>query len=1033
MQAEKRALIFPNFTVLRASSGSGKTRALSRRFVRFLLSEGVEKNRLNNLLAITFTNNAAKEMKERILTLLKQLHLGDGDVLEDFCREFSLSPDVVRERAGVQIEAILSRYSDFQVKTIDSFMATVFKASALDFGYNPDFEIMMDNKALMGYAFELFLRRVREGTREGRLMEEVIDLIMGNRREASYLWEATREILLRTEEIYRKLSSCGRPVRRTDYRALADAAAGEIAACMDTLEDLVGRSGLAVNGRSTYQRLLASVRAGRPAECVGRGMKTFPVCKPRGGDGHDAYHEIAEEWERLSALIASYARHYARAYYTPYVRAYEAFSAILEQAKRREAKIFIEDVNKRLAEYLSADLVPDLYFRLGEVIFHFLIDEFQDTSPVQWQNLMPLVENSLSQGGSLFVVGDTKQAIYGFRDADYRIMAGVERENPFPSAYHVKESLDTNYRSGGAIVDFAAHVFREVLPGIDTLRRAADESGLTDYCQASKPGHERRGYVETCILPKNGEEPPERDRLLALIEGCRARGYAYSDVAVLTRRNDDVVKITSWLNAGKVPFVSYSSLDIRRRKVTGEIIALVTFLDSPLDDLAFATFILGDLFRAVLERDGRSYPAAAFHDMCFRNRGRARRPLYKVFQDEAAGLWKDYIDRLFRLSGYLPLYDLVVEVYRVFRVFGLFGGEEAALSRVLEIIKDLEVKDGGTMREFLRSAVAEGGDEAMWNIDVPSGVDAVKVMTVHKAKGLGIPVVIVLLYGERKKGARYIVEEDEDGVGLLRLTRETLGVDPSFDRRYEQEETKELANKLNSLYVAFTRAESELYVIGVRGETDTVAFPFALLPAPGPWSMGSLPEAPAGGVAPEGLSAVALHHGAAADIPRAPDEYLRVEEKRRGEAVHRLLALIDTGQGDIRSRLDAILPTVRREMGEEAAPEDLKEVVASFIGDEAVAPLFEVRPGRAIMVEQEVSDATGRLFRVDRIVVDPGEVTVIEYKTGREEEYEESHRAQMANYLRLVGEIFEGRRVRGLLAYVDLRRVRHVAPGGEDG
>ncbi len=124
--------------------------------------------------------------------------------------------------------------------------------------------------------------------------------------------------------------------------------------------------------------------------------------------------------------------------------------------KRHEGRIFIEDVNKRLAEYLESDIVPDVYFRLGEVIFHYLIDEFQDTSPIQWRNLLPLIENSLSQGGSLFVVGDTKQAIYGFRDADYRIMRGVEARNPFPSARHRVEELDTNYRSDGAVIAFSA-------------------------------------------------------------------------------------------------------------------------------------------------------------------------------------------------------------------------------------------------------------------------------------------------------------------------------------------------------------------------------------------------------------------------------------------------------------------------------------------------------------------------------------------------------------------------------------------------
>jgi ATP-dependent exoDNAse (exonuclease V) beta subunit len=136
---------------------------------------------------------------------------------------------------------------------------------------------------------------------------------------------------------------------------------------------------------------------------------------------------------------------------------------MIEVTKRRQGKIFIEDINRNLAEYLSAEMVPDVYFRIGETIFHFLIDEFQDTSPIQWRNLFPLLENSLSQQGSAFVVGDTKQAIYGFRDADYTIMKAFESRNPFPSAEYSVQELEVNYRSLQRILEFNDKVFKTLL------------------------------------------------------------------------------------------------------------------------------------------------------------------------------------------------------------------------------------------------------------------------------------------------------------------------------------------------------------------------------------------------------------------------------------------------------------------------------------------------------------------------------------------------------------------------------------------
>jgi len=155
---------FPHFTVLKASAGSGKTYALTRRIVLFLLSEKIPQNSLRNILAITFSNNAAKEMKERTLDWLKEIHFGNPNKIAELVEMTSQPAEVMKNKAAEIINEILENYTDFQIKTIDSFMTTVFKASAIDFGYNPDFEILMDNSFLMAYAFNLFLRNVKEGS-----------------------------------------------------------------------------------------------------------------------------------------------------------------------------------------------------------------------------------------------------------------------------------------------------------------------------------------------------------------------------------------------------------------------------------------------------------------------------------------------------------------------------------------------------------------------------------------------------------------------------------------------------------------------------------------------------------------------------------------------------------------------------------------------------------------------------------------------------------------------------------------------------
>ena len=926
------------------------------------------------------------------------------------------------------IDEILSRYSDFQIKTIDSFMTTVFKASAIDFGYNPDFEILMNNSGLMGYAFELFLRRVREGTEEARLMEKVVDIIAENTAgDAPYPFEPTGAILAEIEEIYRKVASRGKPVQMDDYSAAIDAARGDIAGCLEQLDAQIEASGLVRHKSSAYPNILKAARAGRFADLVDRGRKLPPVCLPKTKEGREPYHSAIEEWERACGLITDFTRLFACSYYIPYLRTYEAFSAILERAKRHEGKIFIEDVNSRLAEYLDAQIVPDVYFRLGEAIVHYLIDEFQDTSPIQWRNLLPLIDNSLSQGGSLFVVGDTKQAIYGFRDADYTIMRGLETGNPFPSSPKNVEELHTNYRSDGAVVGFSEHVFQKVLPRIEAYREAASDSGLLTYRQEAKSGREARGYVETCVLDRDDRAAPEREHLCGLLARLFERGYRRSDVAVLTQRNDDVVKVTAWLNAQAIPFVSYSSLDVRRRKITGEIVALLAFFDSPPDSLSFATFLLGDVMAAALKAHGGA-TGQALHEMAFRNRA-GDRPLYKRFQDEMPALWDRFFDRLFRLAGYLPLYDLVVEVYRVFDVFARFPSEEAALSRILEVVKDLEAEGGG-LRRFLDAALLSDAAEADWNVAIPGGVDAVKVMTVHKAKGLGFPVVILLLYTDKSRGFRYIVQESEGSIALLRLTKNMLGADEAFEERYRMEETKEKVAKLNSLYVAFTRAGAELYVIAVKYPNDKSLFPFGLLPE-GTAVFAKAPPAPperqerkeTGG--DERIEAV--HPAARFEAPSGPEGPMRYASRRRGEIVHRIFSLIDYIDGDAAAKVGAVAGKVRKTEGADSVPQPLTEAISAFLSDAGAAAHFERRTGRRVMLEQELADARGRLFRADRVVIDADRITVMEFKTGREDDFED-HLAQMRNYLRLMSEIYKEKRVEGVIAYVDAKKMRRVGP-----
>ncbi len=1018
---------FPHFTILKASAGSGKTYSLTERFVQFLLSSKIPQNHLRNILAITFSNNAAKEMKERILSWLKDLYFKDPQKIKELSQMVSLKEEHLAEKAGAKIDEILRNYTEFQVKTIDSFMTSIYKASAVDLGYSPDFDIVMTPEDIMAYAFNRFLRGVKEKTPEAEFLEELLGIILENRGgESAYLWDPSKDFLDEIAELYNKLSSTVKKAKVINAEKRVESVKKEVRDGVESLNRLIERSRLTKSKGSSFYKILEIVRNNNFPDLVDKGLSNPPVTKPK-KEGETWYKKISEAWDLLGNLIKKYIELHATTYYSPYLRAYEAFKDVLEEIKKKEGKIFIHDINKNLCDYLDQEIVPDVYFRIGETIYHYLIDEFQDTSPMQWANLFPLIENSLSQGGSLFAVGDTKQAIYGFRHADYRIMKKLESRNPFFSALHRVKELETNYRSLEGIVDFSKIFFKKTIADHERYREPAIRSGLIDYEQRVKASHEGSGYAEVIRIEKKDDEPAEKEKIQDLVKDLFRRGYSYSDIAILAYRNEDVVNITAWLNEVGVPFISYSSLDIRTRKLTAEIVALITFLDSPPDDLSFAGFVLGDIFRKALKGNGE-VELKELHEFFFRNR--KKRPFYKAFQEEFPELWKVYFEDLFKSTGYLPLYDLVNKIYRTYGVFDHFREEEATLVKILEVIKTFEGEGRNNPGDFLKCATDDEEGESDWTIDVPAGIPAVKVMTIHKAKGLGFPVVLLLLYEETTRGFKYILNDEADGVNLLKINQQIMKASHFLQERYEEERLKDLVNKLNTLYVGFTRAENELYIVGVQGKRNQ--FPIDLLQTL--YSrIGSKNESRLRSTEHDQVEKTQpqqelrlSYHPDPIKFPFAPMEELNLGERQRGEFIHRVLYFIDTLGENMEPGIEQIIERVNDEFQTDYSVETMKRNLLEFLNHEEVRPYFRAMPGTIIKKEQDFSDSRGNLFRMDRVIFEEDRVIVIDYKTGTEKEGEKEHISQLQNYARILEEIYPDKTVEGVIVYVDLKEVRKV-------
>jgi ATP-dependent helicase/nuclease subunit A len=1013
---------FPHFTLLKASAGSGKTYSLTERFVQFLLSGKIPQNHLRNILAISFSNNAAKEMKERILFWLKDIYFKDPEKIEKLSEILSLKKEDLPDRAEATIDGILKNYTEFQVKTIDSFMTSIYKASAINLGYSPDFDIVMRPENIMAYAFNRFLRGVREKTPEAEFLDQLLEIILeGRGGESSYLWDPSKDLLQETVELYHQLSGIVKEAKISDVEKKVKSIKKEIRDKAESLNGLIEKSGLIKSKGSSFYKILEMVRNNNFPDLVNKGLLNIPVIKPKKEGEITWYERISEQWDLLGNEIKKYIELYAAAYYSPYLRTYEAFKGLLEEVKKREGAVFIHDINKKLSDYLDHEIVPDVYFRIGETIYHYLIDEFQDTSPIQWANLFPLIENSLSQGGSFFAVGDTKQAIYGFRNADYGIMKGLESRNPFFSALHQVKELEINYRSLEGVVDFSKAFFKKMIAHHDKYREPAGRSGLIDYEQRVKEDHKGSGYVEVIRCEKKDDEPAEKEKIQDLIKDLVRRGYSYSNIAILAYRNEDVVNITAWLNEVDIPFISYSSLDIRTRKLTAEIVALLTFLDSPPDNLSFAGFILGDIFRKALEKNEKVFEWKALHEFLLRNRKKG--PLYKAFREEFPELWEIYFEALFKSTGYLPLYDLVSEIYSIYRVFDHFREEEATLIKILEVIKNFEGEGKNNPGDFLKCASDEEVGESDWTIDVPAGINAVKVMTLHKAKGLGFPVAIVLLYEEVPRGFKYILNEEMESIHLLKINQQIMKASPFLQEKYEEERLKDLVNKLNTLYVGFTRAEEELYIVGVQGRRNQ--FPIDLLKEMD--SQTGQKNAPRLRSPETTQERMELYHPPdTIRFPFVAIGELNFEERIRGEFIHRVLYFVDGLAENIEPELERIIKRVNDELTTDYSVETMKKDLLEFLTRKEISPYFQAMPGRVIKKEQEFSDPRGNLFRMDRVVFEENRVFVIDYKTGTDRKAEKEYISQLKNYLQILKEIYPDKDVEGVIAYVDLKEIRRV-------
>ncbi len=1049
---------FPNLTIVKASAGSGKTYFLTKTFLEFLLSEKIPFNDLKNILAITFSNNAAIEIKEKIITWLKNLYFEKEQVIEEF-EKMGFKREELKTKAENLIEKILNSYSDFQVRTIDSFLTKIFKAESLKFGYAGDFQILMNYENFLYRAFEIFLSIFNE---KSPLAKEILSLIEKMEEtlplDSLYPWNPSIRIFMEIRNLYRIIIKSTENIdgnlfaKFEKYSEDFENSKKNLLSLAENFYKEIKTRELKLHSRSNFLRKLEALINGRYNEVFDLSVKKIPIISPP--------EDIINIWNNFRKARADYIRCYSKIYCKPYITLLLSFEELLRKLKLKEQKIFIDDVNRFIGEKIGYLKIPEIYIKLGERIYHYFIDEFQDTSPSQWRNLKILIENSLSEGGSLLIVGDTKQAIYGFRGADYTIMSNLIKEanrpKDFPSVGNYKiRSLSNNYRSGDRIIKFVEKFFIEELKDYLQDRSEKEEFfnreniplplTLSDLYECKQIPHEKLkgiGYVKIeKIEYEEDEERIQKEAFINLIRKIKEKHNFYNrDIAILAFKNTTLHQLSAWLNEKGMDFISFSSLDIRNRKIIGELLSLLKFLFSPIDNFSFSTFLLSEIarknFEGFIKNQHSEIEEFLFYLRAYEKKNNASEAYYVRFRDKFPLLWEKFFSSLFKKVGYLPLYDMVSEIYMNFRLFELFPEEEGALIKFLEILFMFEEKGGG-LKDFIEFYETSGDeDETFWDVGKPFGKDAITLMTVHKAKGLEFPAVLLWTDMDTIRLDRIIIHSGE----FLRLPSERF-LDEEYlsDLKKIREDiyNKNFTEDLNKLYVALTRAKEVLYIAipckrGTKKpcprKNDAVRCLFNLETPEEEYKRKIHDH---DGMETQHSSEILhLYPESKAFHPYTFQEAITsFTEIRRGQFLHKIMATIEyfdyTNPAQELFNLKGRIEKLNFELKTSFDVELILEEIIKLLQNQTLQKYFIPLKDRLVFTEKEISDEKGALYRIDRLILDREKLTILEYKFGKNFDEKEATE-QVKQYIKLLSSLYTKREIEALIYFSPSQRIKEI-------
>ncbi|MCH6232985.1 UvrD-helicase domain-containing protein [Cognataquiflexum rubidum] len=831
-----------NFIIYKSSAGSGKTYTLTMEYLKLALKFP---DSFKSILAVTFTNKATAEMKERILKELKRLkHTVQPDQKMD--RELldglNIGEDELKSRATKVLTAILHDYGRFSVSTIDSFFQKVVRSFAREMDLNAKFEVEMDQDAVLDRVVDRVVAKVMDDEFLHKwLVDYAVEQIQNGKS-----WDIRKNIKELGKQIFQEdFKKYGNEIREflkekeniKNLNAFVRERKAELIKVTRQLKEEANQIRIN-NGLEWTDFSGATVSFAKKFDLLGDRYNPVPELSPTQVDKignpeswykkkdpnmeriESAYHQglnlilsqfdtLLTKWNTLEAISKN-------------IFVFGIFRNLLEELtllKDEESILLISDANEFLKEITKENDAPFIYEKVGNQYRNYLIDEFQDTSGFQWASFKPLLENSLSQGNINLLVGDVKQSIYRWRGGEMKLL--LEQVESEIGAQRVRnENLDTNFRSLPNIINFNNALFKQLPKAFEEVVErvySASDAGIISraYHDVHQKVSDRKANLESkgkvrfeFIDVKESEEEGKFDaqalsRLPRIVMELQDKGYELRDIAFLVRRKSEGEAIADTLmgfgaDNPELPYsfdvLSDESMYLQKSASVKALVAGLHYLHEPEDKVQFKTMWY---YYSVLKNEAVNHDLFALE----------KTPEYLVKKEKS---FKEKETILLQL----PLMEAVEELIGELEL-QQNGLEKAYISGFKEAVYDFTANNRADLSGFLEWW--EENKEKR-TVKIPEGHNAMRILTIHKSKGLQFKVVLMPflkweIFDTRKGNVVWSPFQDSEWnlSAIIPLTLNGKLAKSDFNETYSEEATLAYLDSLNMIYVALTRAEEVIW------------------------------------------------------------------------------------------------------------------------------------------------------------------------------------------------------------------------------